>query len=370
VTAEVHEASSREILATVQQMERQTFESLVQRNNSAKVETAADLLLRCALTSKHVCVKDDSVLEIGQESQLNGDEGDAREVLLDLLHSLKPWKKGPLCLFGVEIQTEWRSDWKWNRIAEAVGDVSGCAVADLGSANGYFAFRLLQRQRDLALKDPSCVLCIDPNLKAWMEFQVLSRFADQHSKVLEFHLGDDSVLDALPAASFDVMLCLGVLYHTHDPIGMLRRIFRALRPGGTLVLDCQGLPELVDGGKWGQQGEEESNNKGSESGSGGGGGGEAVALVPRGRYANAKGIWFLPSVVALENWLRRTNFEDVSCFFSEALSREEQQGNPEWASVASLSEALDPKDPTKTIEGYPAPYRHYIKCKKPGKRLI
>jgi tRNA (mo5U34)-methyltransferase len=378
VTPGVHEASAREILATLLRMERETFESLVLRNNSIKLEPAAELFLRCShLSSKHVCVKDDSVLEIGQASELlectsqspNNlqDEGaensdDISVLFPELLSAMKPWKKGPLCLFGVQIDTEWRSDWKWNRIADVIGDVSGCAVADLGSANGYFAFRLLQRQRDLALKDPSSVLCIDPNLKAWMEFQVLSRFADQHNKVLGFHLGDDSVFDVLPAASFDVMLCLGVLYHTHDPIGMLRRMWRSLRPGGTLVLDCQGLPELIDGGKWGDvaQGEEGSSV----------GGGAAVSLIPRGRYANAKGIWFLPSVAALENWLRRTNFEHVSCFFSEALSQEEQHGNADWASVSSLPEALDPNDPTKTIEGYPAPYRHYVKCKKPGKRLV
>lgn len=32
------------------------------------------------------------------------------------LKAFMPWRKGPWNLLGVEIETEWHSDWKWQRI--------------------------------------------------------------------------------------------------------------------------------------------------------------------------------------------------------------------------------------------------------------
>lgn len=42
-------------------------------------------------------------------------EGETRR-LNNILGQLKPWRKGPFSLYGVEIDTEWRSDWKWDRV--------------------------------------------------------------------------------------------------------------------------------------------------------------------------------------------------------------------------------------------------------------
>eukprot|EP01051_Picozoa_sp_SAG22_P017440 SAG22_NODE_2691_length_2307_cov_20.591938_2_plen_91_part_00 len=66
------------------------------------------------------------------------------------------------------------------------------------------------------------------------------------------------------ARAFDVVFCLGVLYHTTDPIGMLKQLWRSMAPGGTLIVDCQGI-------------------------GGDGFDGQPVALFPSGRYANAGG---------------------------------------------------------------------------------
>src|SRR5690606_22451475 len=33
------------------------------------------------------------------------------------LRGLMPWRKGPFQFFGTHIDTEWRSDWKWQRVA-------------------------------------------------------------------------------------------------------------------------------------------------------------------------------------------------------------------------------------------------------------
>ncbi|POC75435.1 tRNA 5-methoxyuridine(34)/uridine 5-oxyacetic acid(34) synthase CmoB, partial [Vibrio vulnificus] len=39
--------------------------------------------------------------------QLEGDE--------KMLRTLMPWRKGPFSLYGIDIDTEWHSDWKWDR---------------------------------------------------------------------------------------------------------------------------------------------------------------------------------------------------------------------------------------------------------------
>ena len=58
------------------------------------------------------------------------------------LMRLHPWRKGPLQLAGVKIDTEWRSDWKWQRIEPHIG-LDGHTVLDIGCGNGYFGLRML-----------------------------------------------------------------------------------------------------------------------------------------------------------------------------------------------------------------------------------
>ena len=43
-----------------------------------------------------------------------------REQLRTALMGLHPWRKGPYDLFGVHIDTEWRSDLKWDRLAQKI----------------------------------------------------------------------------------------------------------------------------------------------------------------------------------------------------------------------------------------------------------
>jgi 2-polyprenyl-3-methyl-5-hydroxy-6-metoxy-1,4-benzoquinol methylase len=52
-------------------------------------------------------------------------------------------------------------------------------------------------------------------------------------------------LHALPAASYDIVLCLGVIEHIpHSPKRMLEALTRVLKPGGLLVLDTPNLAYL------------------------------------------------------------------------------------------------------------------------------
>jgi tRNA (mo5U34)-methyltransferase len=240
--------------------------------------------------------------------------------LASALHFLKPWKKGPFRLFGHSIDAEWRSDLKWDRLAGSVGSLEGQVVADIGCHNGYFMYRMLAHGARRVLGfEPFAQHSLTFSL-----FQQLYLFEQLHLELLGVEH-----MDLFPE-TFDTIFCLGILYHHTDPIGLLRKMRLALRSKGRLFIDCQGIP-----------------------------GDEAISLTPKGRYAGASGIWFLPTEKALETWALRAGFSRIEKIYSAPLSCEEQRATP-WAEIKSLADFLDPDQPHKTIEGYPAPWRHYL----------
>ncbi|MCB9641075.1 MAG: tRNA 5-methoxyuridine(34)/uridine 5-oxyacetic acid(34) synthase CmoB [Myxococcales bacterium] len=261
-----------------------------------------------------------SSVSIGRPEDLSEEQ---QQRLQAALQTFCPWKKGPFTLYGTEIDAEWRSDWKWDRVAP-LASLEGKRVADIGCHNGYFMFRM-------AHQSPACVIGFEPYAKHYWAFQLLQQWTQLPN--LHFELLGVEQTDLFPSF-FDVIYCLGILYHHTDPIGLLRKMRQALAPKGEIIIDCQGVP-----------------------------GDEPVALMPRRRYAKARGIWFLPTQSCLEHWIWRAGFKDVQCFFAAPLSTEEQR-RTSWADVESLADFLDPEDPNKTVEGYPAPWRFYIYAKR------
>ncbi len=257
---------------------------------------------------------------IGDPNEVNGED---LATINNSLRTFIPWKKGPYNIFGTEIDSEWRSDIKWDRIKPFV-NLKGKKVADIGCHNGYFMYRM-------AAQDPELVVGIEPMPLHWLNFQLLQRYAQVSS--LNFELLGVEHMHLWPKF-FDTIFCLGILYHHTDPISLLRKIHSAMKPGADLIIDCQGIA-----------------------------GDEPVALMPKGRYAQARGIWWHPTLPALKNWLHRTMFNSVEVIHAGPLVPEEQRQS-DWAQIKSLSDFLDPEDPTKTIEGYPAPHRFYVKCRK------
>lgn len=306
----------------VKRLETFSEKGVMGNDTLTKFDEIASMILSIpAMTSKRLIVNE-PVLSIGDKDELNEQQ---QQTVAMLLEKLRPWKKGPLNLFGTNIDTEWRSDWKWERLQEALPDLKDKVVCDLGCGNGYYMYRMLQYE-------PRLVVGIDPNLHAFLEFKMFQRFSGVENIQFEYLRGDSIIM--FPNV-FDVVFCLGVLYHTNDPIGMLRDIHKSMKGGSTLIVDCQGIP-----------------------------GDEDIALFPQKRYVNMKGVYFLPTISTLKNWLRRAQFTDFTVIFSQVLSTEEQRIT-EWAPVnTSLKESLDPSDEGKTIEGYPAPHRFYVKVRK------
>jgi tRNA (mo5U34)-methyltransferase len=254
----------------------------------------------------------------------------AREHLRAALEALHPWRKGPFCLHGVEIDAEWRSDWKWARIAGAITPLAGRRVLDVGCGNGYYAYRALGAGADL-------VLGIDPTLRFVFQFLALNQLIGAE-RLAVFPLGDDDLPQQCggDGGGFDTLFSMGVLYHRRDPDAHLRRLRGCLRPGGELVLETL----VIDAS--GRQ-----------------------ALVPKGRYAQMRNVHAIPSLALLSDWLSAAGYERIRLADLSRTSIREQRSTP-WMRFQSLADFLDPADPSLTVEGHPAPVRALMLAQRPS----
>jgi len=236
--------------------------------------------------------------------------------LENLLKKFKPWRKGPYHIHGLHIDTEWRSDFKWDRLVKHIGDLKNRYVLDIGCGSGYHLWRM----RGAGAK---FVVGIDPTQLFMMQFNAVQHFVQDDSVNL-LPLG----VEQLPELnSFDTVFAMGVLYHRRSPIDFLYQLKGQLTTGGELVLETL----IVDGD-------------------------ENTVLVPGERYAKMRNVWFLPSSLAMIAWLERCGFKNVRVVNTDVTDVEEQR-KTEWIDTESLKDFLDPLDSNKTIEGYPAPKR-------------
>jgi tRNA (mo5U34)-methyltransferase len=233
-----------------------------------------------------------------------------------------PWRKGPFSVFGLEIDAEWRSHRKWDRVLPVLPDLRGKVVADIGCNNGYYMFRM-------AAHEPAVVLGFEPFVQHYFAFQALNSLAGQEN----LHVEPFGVEDiTLFPASFDCIFLMGIIYHRISPVEMLRDLKQALRPGGTLIVESQAIPGELP-----------------------------VALFPEKTYAKVPGTFFVPTPSCLVNWLKRAGFTGIELFDQHPMASTEQR-RTEWMTFESYSDFIDPDHPELTIEGYPAPWRIYVKA--------
>lgn len=252
------------------------------------------------------------------EVAIDGDIDDASRTNIEsLLRQLIPWRKGPYHVFGAHIDTEWRSDWKWDRVLPHLKSLQGRTILDVGCGNGYHCWRMLGA-------GARRVIGIDPSPRFVMQFYSLKHFiGDKPVDVLPIGI------EQLPAnlGHFDTTFSMGVFYHRRSPMDHLRELKETLRAGGELVLET-----LVIDGALGE------------------------VLVPEGRYAKMNNVWFLPSCDTMLSWLRKAGFKNPRMVDVTVTSNEEQR-TTDWMLYHSLEQFLDPTDKSKTAEGHPAPMR-------------
>tara|TARA_B100000674_G_scaffold496175_2_gene525623 strand:- start:10564 stop:11547 length:984 start_codon:yes stop_codon:yes gene_type:complete len=233
------------------------------------------------------------------------------------LKRLNPWRKGPFNINGLKIDAEWQSHMKWDRFSPYLSQLSNARVLDIGCGNGYYMFRMLEHK-------PLSVLGIDPSHLTMFQFLAIQQFIQ--SSILHYLPLGWSDLDAF-SLFFDAVFCMGIMYHHRSPMALLQSIRSIGVLGGTLFFDTL----IMDGT-------------------------DEFALFPKGRYAKMPNVYFIPTMACLKNMLQRSGFSNIDVLSIDRTTIEEQRATP-WTFEQSLEHFLDPKDKTKTIEGYPAPLR-------------
>ena len=263
-----------------------------------------------------------SQVRIGSNEQC--DDAQRRQLKQTLL-KIHPWRKGPFELFGLKIDTEWRSDWKWERLKAHIAPLENRNVLDVGCGNGYHCWRM-------AGAGARFVLGVDSHLLFTMQYWAIRQFMKSPPVYVA-----PLALEDLPAGlkAFDSVFSMGVLYHRRSPFDHLYGLKDCLRLGGELILETL----VIEGQK-------------------------GMTLVPQGRYARMPNVWFLPTCDTLHAWLEKAGFRNIRLVDVSKTSIDEQR-TTEWMTFESLPQALDKNDPAMTIEGYPAPMRAVFVAEKP-----
>ena len=258
------------------------------------------------------------VVRIGEADDLNEEE---HQQVYSVLRRFMPWRKGPFQVFGIDIDAEWRSNRKWDRLLPELPDLNGKIIADIGCNNGYYMFRM-------AHFNPLAVVGFEPYHHHYFTFRTLNSFAGLENLHLEL-LGVEHL--SLYPACFDVVFLMGIIYHRISPVEMLKDVWKSMKTGGTLLVESQAIP-----------------------------GEEPVALFPEKRYAKVPGTYFVPTATCLKNWMKRAGFREVKIFCTHPMSSEDQR-RTDWMVFESYEDFIDRDNPTLTVEGYPAPLRVFLR---------
>jgi tRNA (mo5U34)-methyltransferase len=248
-----------------------------------------------------------------------------RDQLTTGLQALHPWRKGPFELFGLHIDTEWRSNWKWNRLEGALKDLSQRRVLDVGCGSGYHSWRMLGAGAEE-------VIGIDPSPLFNVQFRAIQHYLQQPSiNVLPV------TLEQIPPKlrAFDTVFSMGILYHRRSPFDHLIELRNTLQSGGQLILETL----VIEGGP-------------------------NTVFIPPDRYAKMGNVWCLPSPVTLHGWLEKVGFQNVQIVDINTTSLEEQRTTP-WMTFHSLEQFLDGDNKKLTAEGHPAPVRAILTADAP-----
>ncbi len=254
------------------------------------------------------------IVTIGGAEEITSEQ---RQLVKNNLKSFMPWRKGPFSVYGIDIDAEWRSEKKWQRVSPHLPDLKNKVIADIGCNNGYYMFRMMDSK-------PKFVLGLEPSVQHYYCFKALNAMAGFTNQDIDL-LGVEHI--RFFPECFDLVFLMGIIYHRASPIDVLKDVHRALKPGGTVIIESQGIP-----------------------------GDEPYALFPEKTYAKVPGTYFVPTGQCLTNWMKRAGFTNPNLFDVTPMTSEEQR-KTEWMTFESYQDFIDPDNHQLTIEGYPAPVR-------------
>ena len=250
-----------------------------------------------------------SQIVIGKPDEINIKE---MQILENELLKLCPWRKGPFNIFGLEIDSEWRSEKKWERIKNYLPSAKGMRIGDIGCSNGYYAYKLL----DLS---PELIIGIDKTALFIIQFLSIKYYTKQIQELLVLPCSAEEFIQK--NFDFDLLLSMGILYHSKDPEKHLDLLKKILKKNGYLVIET--IVSMTD-----------SN----------------INIDKGKKYAGMKNIGTIFTKNNLIALLKKYQFKNIECV-GESYTTTNEQRATKWMEGKSFKDFVLPDG--NTIEGYP-----------------
>ena len=237
-----------------------------------------------------------------------------------LLLQLIPWRKGPFRINDIFIDSEWDSEKKWKRFQKLNLDLDGKSILDVGSGNGYYAFRMVGMGAEK-------VLCLEPNLVNVSQFSAINHFVNSDRiRMIPERLEESGLANS----KFDVIFSMGLLYHQRNPFEHLNNLKDLLADNGKLVLET-----IISPKEFGK------------------------ALEPSdGKYASMPNVHFVHTDNGCKSIFKKLSLQ-VHAESDLAVTNVNEQRSTKWMPFKSFESALNLQNKSITIEGYPAPKRKF-----------
>ena len=251
-------------------------------------------------------------IQIGRPNEILESE---RKILEENLLKLSPWRKGPFLIFKTEIDSEWRSDKKWERIRSFLPQKEGMRICDIGCSNGYYSYKLLGL-------NPKIVLGVEKTPLYIMQFLATKIYAKKIQNILVIPSNVENFKNKI---DFDLVLSMGILYHSKNPAQHIETIGRLLKSNGTTILET-----IITKG-------------------------DTDIRIEKGKtFAGMKNIGVIFKEKNVLNLLNENGFKNIECVdYSETDVNE--QRSTKWMTGKSLKDFILPNG--NTIEGYSSFYR-------------
>ena len=250
-----------------------------------------------------------SQITIGDPKEINSE---TKRLLEISMMQFNPWRKGPYNLFGLEIDSEWRSDKKWARIKDYLPNSTGMRIGDIGCSNGYYSYKLLNL-------NPELIVGMDKTALFIWQFIALKNYAKKIQNLILLPCSAEEF--SKNKLDFELLLSMVVLYHASNPNDHINTLKDLLKKNGFLLIETLTSLDKKD------------------------------ILIQKGKkYAGMKNVKKIFAKNNLINILYTSGFKNVECV-NERMTDIEEQRTTKWMKGKSLKDFICKNG--NTIEGYP-----------------